>query len=165
VVQTTDFRQRPMLGGWMALGSGASLLSLGRWLVEKGRDRSRRNARHALLPIAIEHQGAPLLPAALASDPVTAKVLDTSLVALGGDVVTDEAGEIHYAFPRIKEKLEAVARARARPLAPRKSPARRCSRRRICRSRAGRVAGHENPREVGHGHATVVKFAQRRDPD
>jgi hypothetical protein len=88
---------------------------LGRWLVEKARDRGRRwrNTKRDLLRIAIEKQGAPLLPQELAPDPVTAKVLDRSLVALGGDVVTDDAGQIRYVFPRIKQELEAVARARA----------------------------------------------------
>jgi len=87
----------------------------GRWLVEKARDRGRRrrNARRALLRVAIEKQGTPLPLEELASDPATAKVLDSSLVALGGDVVTDDAGQIRYAFPRIERELEAVARARA----------------------------------------------------
>jgi hypothetical protein len=89
---------------------------VGRWLVEKARDRSRqrRNARRELLRVAIEKEGAPLPIEEIARDPATAKVLDSSLVALGGDVVTDEAGQIRYAFPRIKQELEAVARARAR---------------------------------------------------
>jgi hypothetical protein len=88
---------------------------IGRWLVEKARDRGRRrrNAKREILRIAMEKQGAPLLPQEIAPDPVTAKVLDASLVALGGDVVTDDGGQIRYAFPRIKEELEAVARARA----------------------------------------------------
>ncbi|MBN2577319.1 MAG: hypothetical protein JXP73_22340 [Deltaproteobacteria bacterium] len=88
----------------------------GRWLVEKARDRGRRrrNAKREILRIAVEKQGAPLLPQDLAPDPFTAEVLDASLVALGGDVVPDEAGQIRYAFPRIKQELDAVARARAR---------------------------------------------------
>jgi hypothetical protein len=88
---------------------------LGRWLVEKARDRGRRqrNARRALLRIAIENRGAPLPPAQLAPDPVSAKVLDHSLVGLGGDVVTDESGQMRYSFPRIKEELDAVAYARS----------------------------------------------------
>ncbi len=91
------------------------IVPLGRWLVEKARDRGRRqrNARRALLRIAIENQGAPLPPEQLAPDSAMAKALDRSLVALGGDVVTDDAGQMRYAFPRIKEELDAVARARA----------------------------------------------------
>jgi hypothetical protein len=91
------------------------IVPLGRWLVEKARDRGRRqrNARRALLRIAIENKGAPLPPEQLAPDNAMAKALDRSLVALGGDVVTDDAGQMRYAFPRIKEELDAVARARA----------------------------------------------------
>jgi hypothetical protein len=88
---------------------------LGRWLVEKARDRGRaqRNARRQLVRVAIERRGEPVLPAELAHDPTTAKVLDASLVALGGDVESDDAGQIRYVFPRIKQELEAVTRARA----------------------------------------------------
>jgi hypothetical protein len=88
---------------------------LGRWLVEKVRDRGRkrRNARRGLLRVAIERKGAPLPLEEITQDPETAKVLDASLIALGGDVVTDDNGQIRYAFPRIKRELEAVARARA----------------------------------------------------
>jgi hypothetical protein len=87
---------------------------LGRWVVEKARDRDRsqRNAKRAILHIAIDNRGAPLPPEQLARDPVSAKVLDRSLVVLGGDVVTDNDGQMRYAFPRIKEELDAVARAR-----------------------------------------------------
>jgi hypothetical protein len=90
-------------------------IPLGRVLVEKARDRGRleRNARREILRVAIERRGAPLPPEQLAPDPATAKVLDRSLVALGGDVVTDPEGRIRYAFPRIKEELDAVARARS----------------------------------------------------
>jgi hypothetical protein len=87
---------------------------LGRWIVEKVRDRGRRqrNALRAVLRVAIETRGAPLPPAMLARDPVAAKVLERSLVALGGDVVTDDNGEMRYAFPRIAEELDAVGQAR-----------------------------------------------------
>jgi hypothetical protein len=87
---------------------------LGRWLVEQVRDRGRRrrNARRALVRVALEHRGAPLPPAQLAGDPVATKVLERSLVALGGDVVTDQDGQMRYTFPRIAEELAAVARAR-----------------------------------------------------
>ena len=100
------------------------LIPLGRWLVEKGRDRGRRrrNARRAVLHLAIGSQGAPLPPEELAPDPVTARVLDSSLVALGGDVVTDDAGQVRYAFPRIKEELEAVAHARAQASSSEEEP-------------------------------------------
>jgi hypothetical protein len=53
-----------------------------------------------------------LPPSLLARDPVTRKVLEASLVALGGDVVTDDSGQMQYAFPRIAEELDAVAQAR-----------------------------------------------------
>ena len=87
---------------------------LARWIVEKMRDRGRseRNAKRAILRIAIENRGAPLPPEQLARDPVAAEVLEHSLVVLGGDVVTDGAGQMRYAFPRIKEELDAVAHAR-----------------------------------------------------
>lgn len=87
---------------------------LGRWLVEKARDRGRRerNARRALLRVAFANRGAPLPPAEVARDPVAAKVLERSLVALGGDVVTDPDGQLRYGFPRIAEELDATARAR-----------------------------------------------------
>ena len=88
---------------------------IGRWLVEKARERSRqrRNAKRDILRIAIGKQGAPLLPQELAQGSIAAEVLDASLVSLGGDVVTDEAGQMRYAFPRIKEELAAAAHARA----------------------------------------------------
>jgi hypothetical protein len=87
---------------------------LGRWIVEKVRDRARstRNARRAILRVAIQAQGAPLPPSLLAGDPGTRKVLEASLVPLGGDVVTNDDGQMLYAFPRIEEELKAVARAR-----------------------------------------------------
>jgi hypothetical protein len=96
---------------------------LGRWLMEKARDRGRRwrNARRALLRVAIEHRGEPLPPEQLAPDPAAAQVLDRSLVALGGDVVTNDAGQMRYAFPRIKDELLAVARARAQASVAEKS--------------------------------------------
>jgi hypothetical protein len=87
---------------------------LARWMVEGIRDlgRSQRNAKRAILRIAIENRGAPLPPEQLARDPVAAKVLEQSLVVLGGDVVSDGAGQIRYAFPRIGEELDGVERAR-----------------------------------------------------
>jgi hypothetical protein len=87
---------------------------LGRWMVENLRDRGRsqRNAKRAILRIAIENRGAPLPPEQLAGDPAAAKVLDRSLVVLGGDVVTDDAGQMRYSFPRIAEEINAVAHAR-----------------------------------------------------
>jgi len=96
--------------GW---GPSSQAPPLGRWFAEKLRDRGRsqRNAKRAILRIAIENRGAPLPPEQLAHDPVAAKVLEHLLVVLGGDVVTDDAGQILYAFPRIKEELDAVARA------------------------------------------------------
>jgi hypothetical protein len=91
------------------------MVPLGRWLVEKARDRGRhrRNARRALLRVAVENRGAPMQRDQLTRDSFAAKVLDASLVVLGGDVVSDDAGQIRYAFPRIQEELDAVERARA----------------------------------------------------
>lgn len=87
---------------------------LGRWIVEKVRDRGRRtrNALRTLVRVAIQSRGAPLPPSLLARDPGARKVLEASLVALGGDVVTDDNGQMQYAFPRIAEELLAVAQAR-----------------------------------------------------
>jgi hypothetical protein len=89
-------------------------IPLGRALLEKLRDRARleRNVLRAVLRVAFEHRGAPLSLGQLAPDPTSAKLLDRSLVSLGGDVVTDSNGQIRYAFPRIKEELDAVERAR-----------------------------------------------------
>ncbi len=100
----------PMLFSLMVFG-----VPLGRWLVENVRDhgRHRRNARRTFLRTLLENRGAPLPPQQIASDPQAAKVLDQSLVPLGGDVTTDEAGQMRYAFPRIGEELNAVARERA----------------------------------------------------
>jgi hypothetical protein len=87
---------------------------LGRWLIETVRDRARntRNALRAILQVAIQSRGAPLPPSLLARDPGARRVLEASLVALGGDVVTDDKGQMQYAFPRIAEELEAVTQAR-----------------------------------------------------
>jgi len=97
---------------------------MGRWLVEKLRDRGRRrrNAKRALVRVAIEHRGAPLPPEQLAeAAPGAAEVLDRSLVAMGGDVETDDDGQVRYAFPRIKDELLAVARSRAQASGTEKS--------------------------------------------
>jgi hypothetical protein len=87
---------------------------LGRWVVEKVRDRGRRtrNALRSIIRVAIQSRGAPMPPGLLARDPGTRRVLEASLVTLGGDVVTDDNGQITYAFPRIAEELQAVAQAR-----------------------------------------------------
>lgn len=89
---------------------------IGRWLVEAMRDRGRRrrNAQRAILRTAFEQRGAALPPAQIAPDGVTAAVLERSLVVLGGDVVTDQDGQVRYAFPRITEELAATAEARQR---------------------------------------------------
>ena len=49
----------------------------------------------------------------LAPEPTTAQALSQSLVALGGDVVTDDSGQVRYTFPRIGEELAAIEKARA----------------------------------------------------
>jgi hypothetical protein len=42
-----------------------------------------------------------------------AEALAKELVALEGDVVTDENGKMRYAFPRISEELAAIEKARS----------------------------------------------------
>jgi hypothetical protein len=87
---------------------------MARWIAENVRDHGRqtRNARRTFLRTLIESRGAPLPPQQIAPDPEAAKVLDRSLVPLGGDVTTDDAGQMRYAFPRIQEELAAVAKLR-----------------------------------------------------
>ncbi len=63
-----------------------------------------------------------MLPQELVVEPVAAKVLDQGLVRLGGDVVTDDSGEIRYAFPRIRQELAAVVRAHAQAPATEDEP-------------------------------------------
>lgn len=97
---------------------------LARWLVERVRDRGRRqrNVQRQLLRTALQAQGQPLPREQLAKDTFAAKVLDASLVRFGGDVVVDDGGGIRYAFPRIGEELAAVARARARAASSEEDP-------------------------------------------
>ena len=88
---------------------------LGRWLVEQAREpgRRKRNARRRLLQAVLERQGRAASVEELAPEPATAQALSQSLVALGGDVVTDDNGQIRYAFPRIREELEGIEKVRA----------------------------------------------------
>ena len=88
---------------------------LGRWLVEQAREpgRHKRNARRRLLQAVLDRQGRATPAEELAPEPATAQALSQSLVALGGDVVTDDNGQIRYAFPRIREELEGIEKARA----------------------------------------------------
>jgi len=88
---------------------------LGRWLVERAREpgRRRRNARRRLLQSVLARQGQAASIEELAPEPATAQALSQSLVALGGDVVADDQGQIRYAFPRIGEELAAIEKARA----------------------------------------------------
>ena len=88
---------------------------LARWLVEQAREpgRRKRNARRRLLQAVLERRGRAASVEELAPEPATAQALSQSLVALGGDVVTDDNGQIRYAFPRIREELEGIEKARA----------------------------------------------------
>jgi len=87
---------------------------LGRWLVERAREpgRRRRNARRRLLQSVLARQGRAASVEELAPEPAEAEALSKSLVALGGDVVTDDSGQIRYDFPRIREELEGIEKAR-----------------------------------------------------
>jgi hypothetical protein len=88
---------------------------LGRWLVERAREpgRRKRNARRRLLQSVLARQGQAASIEELAPEPSTAQALSQSLVALGGDVVADDQGQIRYAFPRIGEELAAIEKSRA----------------------------------------------------
>jgi hypothetical protein len=88
---------------------------LGRWLVERAREpgRRRRNARRRLLQAVLAKQGQAASVEELAPEPVAAEALSRSLVDLGGDVVTDDNGQIRYAFPRIRQELAEIEKARA----------------------------------------------------
>jgi hypothetical protein len=83
-------------------------------LVERAREpgRRRRNARRRLLQTVLAKQGQAASVEELAPEPAAAKALSQDLVALGGDVVTDDNGQIRYAFPRIAEELADVDKAR-----------------------------------------------------
>jgi hypothetical protein len=87
---------------------------LGRWLVERAREpgRRKRNARRRLLQAVLAQQGRAATVDELAPEPATAQALSQSLVALGGDVVTDDNGQIRYAFPRISEELAEIEKVR-----------------------------------------------------
>jgi hypothetical protein len=87
---------------------------LGRWLVERVREpgRRKRNARRSLLQAVLGKRGQAASVEELAPEPAAAKALSQDLVALGGDVVTDDNGQIRYAFPRIAEELADVDKAR-----------------------------------------------------
>jgi len=99
----------------LAFSSLLFAVPLGRWLVERAREpgRRKRNARRRLLQSVLAKQGQPAPVEELAPDPAVAEALSQSLVALGGDVVTDDNGKIRYAFPRIAEELAGIDKARA----------------------------------------------------
>jgi hypothetical protein len=88
---------------------------LGRWLVDKIRDRGRRrrNARKRLLQRVLVRRGQAAPQEALAPDAELAQALNKELVALGGDIETDANGQMLYAFPRVREELAAMDKARA----------------------------------------------------
>ena len=99
----------------LAFSSLLFVVPLGRWLVERAREpgRRRRNARRRLLQAVLAKQGQAASAEELASEPAEAEALSESLVALGGDVVTDDSGQIRYDFPRIREELEGIEKARS----------------------------------------------------
>jgi len=109
---------------------------LGRWLVERAREpgRRRRNARRRLLQSVLARQGQAASIEELAPEPATAQALSQSLVALGGDVVADDQGQIRYAFPRIGEELAAIEKARAQASGREQDPGAIVFRRRTDRS-------------------------------
>lgn len=85
-----------------------------RWLktrLTRGQ-RAAANQRRSLLQ-RIFASLAPRRREDLAPTKELGAALDQDLVALGGDVEPDESGQLTYHFPRIKQELEAVARARA----------------------------------------------------
>lgn len=88
---------------------------LGRWVVDKIRDRGRkkRNARKRLLQRVLVRRGQAAPQEALAPDAELAAALNKELVALGGDIETDANGQILYSFPRVREELAAMEKARA----------------------------------------------------
>jgi hypothetical protein len=99
----------------LAFSSLLFAVPLGRWLVERAREpgRRRRNARRSLLQAVLARRGQAAPVEELAPEPAAAKALSQDLVALGGDVVTDDNGQIRYAFPRIAEELADIEKARA----------------------------------------------------
>jgi hypothetical protein len=99
----------------LAFSSLLFAVPLGRWLVERAREpgRRRRNARRSLLRAVLARQGQAAPVEELAPEPAAAEALSHNLVALGGDVVTDDNGQIRYAFPRIAEELADIEKVRA----------------------------------------------------
>jgi hypothetical protein len=88
---------------------------LGRWVVDKFRDRGRkkRNARKRLLQRVLVRRGQAAPQEALAPDAELVQALNKELVALGGDIETDANGQVLYGFPRVREELAAMEKARA----------------------------------------------------
>jgi len=99
----------------LAFSSLLFAVPLGRWLVERAREpgRRRRNARRSLLQAVVDRRGQAAPVEELAPEPAAAEALSHNLVALGGDVVTDDNGQIRYAFPRIAEELADIEKVRA----------------------------------------------------
>ena len=98
----------------LAFSSLLFAVPLGRWLVERAREpgRRRRNARRSLLQAVLARRGQAAPVEELAPEPAAAEALSHNLVALGGDVVTDDNGQIRYAFPRIAEEIADIEKAR-----------------------------------------------------
>ncbi len=97
---------------------------LGRWVVDKFRDRGRkkRNARKRLLQRVLVRRGQAAPQEALAPETELAQVLDKELVALGGDIETDANGQMLYSFPRVREELAAMEKARAQASTRERNP-------------------------------------------
>ena len=82
----------------------------------------QRNALRRLLQPVLARQGQAAAREELAPDPAMAEALDKELVALGGDVATDENGKFRYVFPHISEELAAIEKARDQTSARERDP-------------------------------------------
>jgi hypothetical protein len=98
----------------LAFSSLFFAIPLGRAVHAKlqARGRAERNRKRLLLSGIMAGEGAPRPLEELAPDPALAKVLERSLIPLGGDVEPDAEGRVRYGFPRIREERAAVERAR-----------------------------------------------------
>jgi hypothetical protein len=122
IVPMFEAKFRVSLEGWrfllhdfpLAFSGVFFSVPLVRWLKVRLTRPARlaANQRRALLE-RIFSSLAPRPREEIAPTPALQAALDQQLVALGGDVEPDDQGRIHYHFPRIKQELQAVARARA----------------------------------------------------
>lgn len=97
---------------------------LGRWVVEqfRGPGRKKRNARKRLLQRVLVRRGQAAPEQALAPDAELAQSLNKELVALGGDIETDANGQVLYTFPRVREELAAMDKARTQASTKERDP-------------------------------------------